>query len=89
MKLRLSDVAKEDLQYWRRTDVEIWKLVKALIKHTQREPYKGLGRPKALTDDLKGYWSRRITAKDRFVYRVRREGRKEFLEILMCRGHYK
>ena len=89
MKLRWSDRAREDYRYWRRTDVDIWKLVNALIRHTQREPYKGLGRPKILTDDLNGYWSRRITEKDRFVYRVRREGRKEFLEILMCRGHYK
>jgi toxin YoeB len=88
VKLRWSDEAWEDYQYWRQTDVAIWKFVKALIRHTQQEPYRGLGRPKRLQRELKGNWARRITDKDRLVYRVRRKGRTQHLEILQCRGHY-
>jgi toxin YoeB len=88
VKLRWSDEAWEDYQYWHVTNIPVWKMIKALIKHTQREPYQGLGRPKRLQFDLKGSWSRRITDKDRLVYRVRRKGRTYYLEILQCRDHY-
>jgi toxin YoeB len=88
VKLRWSDEAWEDYQYWHKNSIAIWKLVKALVRHTQRDPYRGLGRPKALTRELKGFWSRRITVEDRFVYRVSRRGRKEYLEIVQCRRHY-
>lgn len=88
MKLRWSDEALEDYEYWHRNDAAIWKKVKALIKRTQQEPYRGWGRPKALQREFKGCWSRRITDYDRLVYRLRRKGRKAFLEILQCRGHY-
>jgi toxin YoeB len=88
VKLQWSDEAWEDYQYWRRTDVATWKLVKALIRYTQQRPFRGLGRPKALQLKLKGYWSRHINEKDRLVYRVRSRGGKLILEILQCRGHY-
>ena len=88
MKLRWSDEGWEDYQHWRKTNIAVWKMVKALIRHTQQRPYEGLGRPKALQYDLKGWWSRRITEEHRLVYRIRRMRRKDFLEILQCRGHY-
>jgi Txe/YoeB family toxin of Txe-Axe toxin-antitoxin module len=39
MKIRWSDEAWQDYQYWRKTGVMIWKMIKALVKHAQGEPY--------------------------------------------------
>jgi toxin YoeB len=88
VKREWSDQAWEDYEHWHRTDVAIWKLINALIGDIREHPERGLGRPKALQLDLKGWWSRRITDEDRLVYRVRGRGRKSVLEILQCRGHY-
>jgi toxin YoeB len=88
VKLRWADEALEDYDYWYNTDIATWKKVKAMIKRTQREPYRGWGRPKKLQRDYKGWWARRITDHDRLVYRVRRGHRNSFLDILQCRGHY-
>jgi toxin YoeB len=88
VKLEWSDKAWEDYLHWHHTDVATWKLIRALIRHTQQHPFRGLGRPKELQRDFKGWWSRRITDKDRLVYRVRVRGDKLILEILQCRGHY-
>jgi toxin YoeB len=88
VKLLWSDEAWDDYQHWRKTNIPIWKMVKALIRHIAQRPYTGLGRPKALQYELKGYWSRRINEEHRLVYRIRGRGRKQVLEILQCRGHY-
>jgi len=69
VKLRWADEALEDYDYWYNTDIATWKKVKAMIKRTQREPYRGWGRPKKLQRDYKGWWARRITDYDRLVYR--------------------
>ena len=34
------------------------------------DPFKGIGKPEPLKQNLKGLWSRRITAEHRLVYRV-------------------
>jgi toxin YoeB len=88
VKLRWADEATEDYNHWHNTNIAIRKKVKALIKRTQLDPYRGWGRPKKLQRELKGCWSRRITDYDRLVYRIRGKGRKALLEILQCRGHY-
>jgi toxin YoeB len=88
VKLRWADEVTEDYDHRHNTNIAIWKKVKALIKRTQLDPYRGWGRPKKLQRELKGCWSRRITDYDRSVYRIRGKGRKALLEILQCRGHY-
>jgi toxin YoeB len=88
MKLAWGARAREDYERWRTDDPKVWKFINALIKAAQQEPYEGLGRPKALQFELKGWWSREITSEHRLVYRVREKGGKAVLEILQCRGHY-
>ena len=43
-------------------------------------------RGKPLVGELKGYWSYRLTYKDRIVYRM--EEKSETLIVLRCRTHY-
>jgi toxin YoeB len=88
VKQSWEDHAREDYERWRRTDVAVFKMINALIHAIQQTPYEGLGRPKALQLELKGWWSREITEDHRLVYRVRKKGGKAVLEILQCRLHY-
>jgi len=44
--------------------------INQLIKEIMRDPYRGIGKPEPLKHALRGYWSRRINAEHRIVYRV-------------------
>lgn len=59
---------------------KLWELILDIFKH----PFEGLGQPEPLKGDLQGWWSRRITAKHRLIYRIE----AETLEIASCFGHY-
>ena len=70
MKLVFSDQAWEDYLYWQEQDRRIVKRINSLINETQRDPFKGTGKPEPLKHALAGYWSRRITEEHRMVYKV-------------------
>ena len=60
-----------------------------LIEDVRRHPFQGIGKPEALKGDLSGWWSRRITAEHRLVYRVQgRKGEDQRVELIQCRYHY-
>ena len=84
MNLVFSREAWEEYLCWQRTDPEILKRVNQLIKETMRDPYRGIGKPELLKHALQGYWSRRIDAEHRIVYRVVRGD----LWIAQLRYHY-
>ena len=64
------------------------KRLNALIEECRRKPFQGTGKPEPLKGELKGWWSRRVTAEDRLVYRVKGAGEEQVLEIIQCRLHY-
>jgi toxin YoeB len=74
----------EEYLYWQETDKYIVKRINELIKDSLRHPFSGIGKPEPLKENLKGYWSRRITDEHRLVYKVL----GEFLIIAQCRYHY-
>lgn len=61
----------------------IWIL--ELIKDIDRNGYTGIGKPEALKHDLSGYWSRRIDAGNRIVYKIE-DG---IIKIVQCGSHYR
>ena len=69
MRLVFSRHAWEDYVYWQSTD---------------RQIFKGIGKPEPLKNRLAGYWSRRIDREHRLVYRI--EG--ESIHIVQARYHY-
>jgi toxin YoeB len=78
-----------DYQHWLENDPAILIMINTLIEDARRNPFQGLGKPEALKGELSGWWSRRITAEHRLVYRVQgKEGLDQRIEILMCRNHY-
>jgi toxin YoeB len=84
MTLIFADEAWEDYLYWQQKDKKILRRINQLIREVQRAPYAGLGKPEALKHALQGYWSRRITAEHRIVYKVTDEG----VFIAQLRYHY-
>lgn len=60
-----------------------------LCKRTQRDPFKGIGKPEPLRQNLKGYWSRRITSEHRLVYWITGKKEAQRIEILTCEFYYR
>lgn len=84
MNLVFSREAWEEYLVWQREDPQTLKRINQLIKETMRDPYRGIGKPEPLKHALQGYWSRRINAEHRIVYRVV----KGDLWIAQLRYHY-
>ena len=79
-----TDNAWDDYLYWQATDKTMLKKINALIKDIERNPFSGLGKPEPLRHELSGYWSRRIDAGHRLVYKVS----ENHIVIVQCRYHY-
>jgi len=88
VKLVWDVSAWEDYVHWQQTDKAILSKINELIRDALRNPFAGLGKPEPLKENLKGYWSRRITGEHRLVYRVSGAGDSKQLEIAQCRYHY-
>ncbi|WP_456095303.1 Txe/YoeB family addiction module toxin [Paramagnetospirillum kuznetsovii] len=84
IRLAWTQDAWEDYLYWQATDKAVLKRINELIRDVLRQPFAGIGKPEPLKGDLSGWWSRRITAEHRLVYRM---GGDEVV-IAMCRYHY-
>ena len=63
---------------------KICRRINRMIEEALRDPGQGIGKPERLTENLSGYWSRRITDEHRLVYTVRGED----LIIVQARYHY-
>ncbi len=70
MNLTFAPQAWEDYLYWQRTDPKIVERIHELIKDILRSPFKGIGKPEPLKHALQGFWSRRINAEHRIVYKI-------------------
>lgn len=84
MTLHFTLEAWEEYQYWQSTDRKRLNRLNRLIRETLRTPYMGIGKPEPLKGSLNGYWSRRIDAEHRLVYKVEDDA----LWIVQCRQHY-
>jgi len=89
MNIFFSNTAWQHYLYWQKEDEKILLRINELIKEIQRQPFKGIGKPEPLRQNLKGFWSRRITREHRLVYRIAgKEKGKKRIEILACKFHY-
>jgi len=64
----------------------IIKKLEKIIQELMETPYSGIGNPEALKNNLSGYWSRRISQKDRLIYRVEENIVTVF--VIAALGHY-
>lgn len=82
---RLSEKAKEDLIHWFQQN-QMDKLVKieGFFREIWIDPFRGTGQVEPLSENLSGWWSRRINQEHRLVYRFENNA----LYVCSCRGHY-
>lgn len=80
-----TDDAWEDFEYWLKNDKKTLNKILKIIKDIDRNPYEGIGKPEPLKHNYSGYWSRRIDAANRIVYKVE----KDILKIVQCGSHYR
>jgi toxin YoeB len=73
----------EDYCSWS-DDRKMLRRINRLIEEASRDPAVGIGKPEALSANLAGYWSRRITDEHRLVYLIRDDD----LVIVQARYHY-
>ena len=85
MKKVWQDDAWEDYLHWQTQDKKTLQKINRLIKDIERNGYVCTGKPEPLTGDLAGFWSVRIDAKNRIVFRIR----DDQLEIWQCGSHYR
>ncbi len=84
MNKQFSDNAWQDLMDWQREDRKIVKKNAELLCDIERNGHEGKGKPEPLRYELSGWWSRRITEKDRLIYRFD----ETTIYIAACKGHY-
>jgi toxin YoeB len=84
MTLVFSENAWEDYLYWQKTDKKVLSRINELLRDIQRNRYQGIGKPEPLRNNLAGWWSRRIDAEHRIVYKVETNS----VLIAQVRYHY-
>lgn len=84
MNKTFSSFAWDDYTDWLAEDRKVVKKINDLLKDIERNGNEGIGKPEPLKHDLTGYWSRRITEKDRLIYRIADDA----IQIIGCKGHY-
>lgn len=83
-KLAWGSKAWQDYLYWQSQDKKILKRINRLIQDILSDPFKGIGKPEPLKQNLSGFWSRRIDETNKLVYAVD----DEYITIISCRYHY-
>ena len=84
LAVSFTDNAWSDYQYWLKNDEKTFNRINELINECKKNPFKGIGKPEPLKDNLTGYWSRRINQVDRLVYLPE----DNTIYIVACRFHY-
>ena len=86
MIIGFADKGWEDYQYWIVNDKKIFKRINLLLKDIKRNPLdcRGIGKPEQLKENFSGYYSRRITAEHRLVYKIL----DDIIIVAQCRYHY-
>ena len=83
-KLIFATTAIDDIKRFKSANQHLAFKIFEIVSAIQSDPFKGIGKPEPLKGDLKGSWSRRITAADRLVYEVSNTK----ITIISCRFHY-
>ena len=84
MKISWNNKAWEEYVKWQSEDKKVVKKINELIKDIERNGNEGIGKPEPLKHEFSGFWSRRITDKHRFIYRIT----EEKIIIIACANHY-
>lgn len=82
--LSWTSEAWNDYLYWQMQGKKTLKRINKLIQAIQQDPFKGIGKPEPLRENLAGFHSRRIDHNNRIIYTYK----GNMLTIISCRYHY-
>jgi toxin YoeB len=82
--LAWTNDAWADYVYWQGQDKKTLQRINKLITDTKCSPFEGIGKPEPLTENLSGFWSRRVDESNRLVYAVS----NSHITVISCRYHY-
>ncbi|MCL2598071.1 MAG: Txe/YoeB family addiction module toxin [Paludibacter sp.] len=85
-KISYTEKAEKDLAALKRNEPQSFKKAIKLIDELMEHPTTGTGKPKQLSSDRAGQWSRRISDKHRLIYIIDNE--KIVILLLSAYGHY-
>ncbi len=88
MKVAFWPTAWDDYRHWQEHGAKLTDKINALIEECRRHPFKGTGKPEPLGDNLSVWWLRRISWKERLVYRVVAKGAGQAPHVAQCRYYY-
>jgi toxin YoeB len=84
VKLVWDELAWDDYLYWQQQDRKVLRRINQLVTDIRRNGNDGIGKPEPLKHGFQGYWSRRITAEHRLVYKIV----DDEIRIAQCQLHY-
>ncbi|GHU96585.1 Txe/YoeB family addiction module toxin [Bacteroidia bacterium] len=79
-------LAQRHIDLLEKSEPGAYKKVMRLLLDIEEHPRTGTGKPKPLTGNRNGQWSRRITDKHRLVYAI--DDDKIIVLVLTAAGHY-
>jgi len=82
--LEWTDVAWDDYLHGYQNSETYFEKINSFIEECKRTPFKGIGKPEPLANNLTGYWSRRISMEHRFIYFYQ----DKRLTVIACRYRY-
>ncbi|MCL2652134.1 MAG: Txe/YoeB family addiction module toxin [Candidatus Azobacteroides sp.] len=85
-KISYTEKAEEHLAALKRNEPQSFKKAVKLIDELMDHPTTGTGKPKQLSSDRAGQWSRRISDKHRLIYTIDNE--TVVVLLLSAYGHY-
>jgi len=85
MNINWNNKAWKEYVEWQSKDKKIVKKINEIIKDIQRNGNEGLNKSETLRHGLSGYWSRRITDRHRFIYKLT----ENEIVIIACANYYK
>ena len=69
-KLKISNQARKDLDYFRAYDKQIYRNCYNITKSITTDPYSGLGKPLKIDELGNDVWLRRTSLENRAVYEI-------------------
>jgi toxin YoeB len=86
-RLEITDLAKKQIAKHIKSgnQASIKKIEKILIELSET-PYKGVGKPEALKENLTGFWLRQINEKDLLIDSVNEN--LVLVDVISAMGHY-
>lgn len=86
-RVEITELAKKQIaSHLKSGNKSSIKKIAIIFQELSETPYSGVGKPEALKENLKGFWSRQINHKDRLIYTVNDD--LVLVDVISAMGHY-